>query len=81
MTEREIVLTFGPTPAADACDVYAEEKFLKPWVGDADVATTGRNADEDKGPRVADWRFGPAQLWYDILGVPETGNGSLIRLR
>lgn len=24
---------------------------------------------------MADWRFGPAQLWYDTLDVPETGDG------
>ena len=29
----------------------------------------------DMGPRVADWRFGPAQVWYDMLDVPETGDG------
>lgn len=27
------------------------------------------------GPKVADWRFGPAQVWYDMLEVPETGEG------
>lgn len=26
-------------------------------------------------PRVAEWRYGPAQLWYDMLGVPEDGSG------
>lgn len=30
---------------------------------------------ENNGPKVADWRFGPAQLWYDMLDVPETGEG------
>lgn len=29
----------------------------------------------DMGPKVADWRFGPAQVWYDMLEVPETGEG------
>ncbi len=29
----------------------------------------------DMGPKVADWRFGPAQFWYDMLDVPETGEG------
>jgi transcription initiation factor TFIID subunit 1 len=24
---------------------------------------------------VADWRYGPAQLWYDMLNVPENGEG------
>lgn len=30
---------------------------------------------DDSGPKVADWRFGPAQIWYDMLEVPETGEG------
>lgn len=34
---------------------------------------TGENG--DMGPKVADWRFGPAQIWYDMLEVPETGDG------
>lgn len=24
---------------------------------------------------MADWRFGPANFWYDMLEVPETGEG------
>lgn len=23
---------------------------------------------------MAEWRYGPAQLWYDMLGVPEDGS-------
>lgn len=30
---------------------------------------------DDSGPKVADWRFGPAQIWYDMWEVPETGDG------
>ena len=26
-----------------------------------------------KGPKEADWRYGPAQLWYDMLEVPAMG--------
>ena len=29
----------------------------------------------DKKPKIADWRYGPAQLWYDMLGVDESGEG------
>lgn len=29
----------------------------------------------DTKPRVAEWRYGPARLWYDMLGVPEDGSG------
>lgn len=25
--------------------------------------------------KIPEWRYGPAALWYDMLGVPETGEG------
>ena len=25
-------------------------------------------------PETREWRFGPAKVWYDILGVPEDGS-------
>ena len=28
---------------------------------------------KDQKPRVAEWRYGPAQLWYDMLGVDASG--------
>ena len=31
--------------------------------------------DRDHDINVAPWRFGPAQYWYDTLGVSETGDG------
>lgn len=31
--------------------------------------------DKDNKPQVAEWRYGPAQLWYDMLGVDESGEG------
>lgn len=27
----------------------------------------------DSKPKVADWRYGPAQVWYDMLDVPASG--------
>ena len=27
--------------------------------------------EEKKGPRPTDWRWGPAQYWYDMLNLPE----------
>lgn len=68
----EIVFNFGPTPTADKCRPDDDERFLKP-LEDPNALSNIKNSDDDKGPNVADWRFGPAQLWYDILGVPETG--------
>lgn len=32
---------------------------------------TSKNEDDSNNP--AHWRFGPAKLWYDMLGVPENG--------
>ncbi|XP_005016676.1 transcription initiation factor TFIID subunit 1 isoform X4 [Anas acuta] len=44
-----------------------ESKFSQS-TGDTDKVT-------DTKPKVAEWRYGPAQLWYDMLGIPEDGSG------
>ncbi|XP_054025708.1 transcription initiation factor TFIID subunit 1 isoform X5 [Dryobates pubescens] len=44
-----------------------ESKFSQS-AGDPDKVT-------DTKPKVAEWRYGPAQLWYDMLGIPEDGSG------
>lgn len=36
---------------------------------------SGAERGRDAGPRVAEWRYGPAQLWYDMLGISESGEG------
>uniref|UniRef100_A0A7N8YMY2 Transcription initiation factor TFIID subunit n=1 Tax=Mastacembelus armatus TaxID=205130 RepID=A0A7N8YMY2_9TELE len=43
-----------------------ESKFSQ-TCGDGDKEAESR-------PKVAEWRYGPAQLWYDMLGVPEDGS-------
>lgn len=43
-----------------------ESKFSQAC-GDGDKETETR-------PKVAEWRYGPAQLWYDMLGVSEDGS-------
>ncbi|XP_025829249.1 transcription initiation factor TFIID subunit 1 [Agrilus planipennis] len=66
---------YAPTPASEQWDSDDEEKFLKPLeTGSKDVKQETPTKDET-GPKVADWRFGPAQIWYDMLEVPETGDG------
>ena len=37
------------------------------------VAKNGEETKEPvkKGPRPTDWRWGPAQYWYDMLELPE----------
>ena len=35
----------------------------------------GVDVDKDVKAQVADWRYGPAVLWYDMLNVDESGEG------
>ena len=71
--ELDIVFSYGPPPTPDMCQPDDEDRFLKPLDDPDSLNGKGKKTDDDKGPNSADWRFGPAQLWYDILGVPETG--------
>lgn len=70
------IMQYGSEPNPEACRSDDENKLLLP-VEDKEqngkAGETGENG--DMGPKVADWRFGPAQLWYDMLEVPETGDG------
>ncbi|XP_023310146.1 transcription initiation factor TFIID subunit 1 isoform X2 [Anoplophora glabripennis] len=52
-----------------------EEKFLKPVEAHNEENKLESEKKDDTGPKAADWRFGPAQIWYDMLEVPETGDG------
>ena len=36
---------------------------------------TGGEGVKEKDVEVAPWRYGPAQYWYDMMGVSETGEG------
>uniref|UniRef100_T1HCU3 Transcription initiation factor TFIID subunit 1 n=2 Tax=Rhodnius prolixus TaxID=13249 RepID=T1HCU3_RHOPR len=72
--KRGWVFNYAPTPTPEQCQSDDEEKFLR-------ITETKGNCknnepgESEVGPKVADWRFGPAQLWYDRLEVPETGEG------
>lgn len=56
-------------------DHLLQEKFLQPLKSKDEDKTKDNIESVDMGPKVADWRFGPAQLWYDMLNVPDTGDG------
>lgn len=62
---------YGPEPTPEECVTDDEEKFLC----DGPDETSKENDTDDKKPKVADWRYGPAQVWYDLLDVPESGEG------
>ncbi|XP_013169257.1 PREDICTED: transcription initiation factor TFIID subunit 1 isoform X1 [Papilio xuthus] len=55
-----------------------EDKFLKPMEENqqSNSENNSQNSgDKSQRPTPAHWRFGPAQMWYDMLNVPETGDG------
>ncbi|XP_066256544.1 transcription initiation factor TFIID subunit 1 [Euwallacea similis] len=52
-----------------------EEKFLKPAEQHNEANKEDMEKRDETGPKAADWRFGPAQIWYDMLEVPEGGDG------
>nr|XP_018899978.1 PREDICTED: transcription initiation factor TFIID subunit 1-like [Bemisia tabaci] len=66
---------YAPPPSVDQIESDDEDKFLKPLEDKVSKETPDNGENSDLGPRAADWRFGPAQVWYDMLEVPETGEG------
>ncbi|XP_041978087.1 transcription initiation factor TFIID subunit 1 isoform X2 [Aricia agestis] len=71
-----------PLPAEVQEPQYAsddEEKFLRPMEENTQSSqndnNTSNTGDKSQRPTPAHWRFGPAQAWYDMLNVPETGEG------
>ncbi|XP_048087269.1 transcription initiation factor TFIID subunit 1 isoform X10 [Alosa alosa] len=66
---------YAPPPPPEQCLSDDEITMMAPveskfsqTSGEGDKVTESR-------PKVAEWRYGPAQLWYDMLGVPEDGSG------
>lgn len=52
-----------------------EEKLLEEVSDETKEKTPETNDSGDQKPKVADWRYGPAQVWYDMLEVSESGEG------
>ena len=69
-------MKYGQEPAKEQVIEDDEEKLLRITEDKKETQKVGDFGENgDMGPQVADWRFGPAQIWYDILKVPETGEG------
>lgn len=58
------------TPVSDD-----EDKLLREVSDETKEKTPENNESGDQKPKIADWRFGPAQVWYDMLEVPDSGEG------
>lgn len=64
----------APLPSEYASD--DEEKFLRPMEDTGQQITDSpAGGGSAQKPTTAHWRFGPAQVWYDMLNVPESGVG------
>ena len=68
----ELDLGDSPTEsqvATDDEDILTGEIELKRY----DEQQSSKKA--ETSPKIADWRYGPAQYWYDFIGVSESGEG------
>ncbi|KAJ9586078.1 hypothetical protein L9F63_020275 [Diploptera punctata] len=73
--KRGWTFNFAAPPTADMCKSDDEDKLLCPVEDKMHSGSQDHGDNNDMGPKVADWRFGPAQVWYDMLEVSETGDG------
>nr|XP_018670467.1 transcription initiation factor TFIID subunit 1-like isoform X2 [Ciona intestinalis] len=65
----------GRTPSKEECLTDEELTMMKPIKA---KKVTNQVITRNNGSTKSDipeWRFGPAALWYDMLGVPDTGEG------
>uniref|UniRef100_A0A2I3HHE4 TATA-box binding protein associated factor 1 n=1 Tax=Nomascus leucogenys TaxID=61853 RepID=A0A2I3HHE4_NOMLE len=66
---------YAPPPPSEQCLSDDEITMMAPVESKFSQSTGDIDKVTDTKPRVAEWRYGPARLWYDMLGVPEDGSG------
>ncbi|XP_028321728.1 transcription initiation factor TFIID subunit 1 isoform X2 [Gouania willdenowi] len=67
------VYEFAPPPPPEQCLSDDEITMMAPVESKFSQTCSDVDKETESRPKVAEWRYGPAQLWYDILGVPEDG--------
>ncbi|RWS29199.1 transcription initiation factor TFIID subunit 1-like protein [Leptotrombidium deliense] len=72
--EEEFKLKFGDTPAPQDVESDDEDRLNRPLELKDYGGGDSKTGKDENGVKVADWRYGPAQLWYDMLCVPESGD-------
>ncbi|XP_072558388.1 transcription initiation factor TFIID subunit 1 isoform X3 [Paramormyrops kingsleyae] len=65
---------YPPPPPPEQCLSDDEITMMAPVESKFSQAAGDGDKVPESRPRVAEWRYGPAQLWYDMLGVPEDGS-------
>ncbi|XP_058279230.1 transcription initiation factor TFIID subunit 1 isoform X2 [Hirundo rustica] len=66
---------FAAPPPPEQCLSDDEITMMAPMESKFSQSTGDIDKVTDTKPKVAEWRYGPAQLWYDMLGIPEDGSG------
>ncbi|KAI1902695.1 hypothetical protein AGOR_G00018660 [Albula goreensis] len=66
---------YAPPPPPEQCLSDDEITMMAPVESKFSQAAGDGDKVAESRPKVAEWRYGPAQLWYDMLGVPEDGSG------
>lgn len=66
-------MSYGTDPAPEEIAVDDEYLLLREITDDSQEKAPENNENGDAKPKVADWRYGPAQVWYDMLDVPASG--------
>ncbi|NXN81179.1 TAF1 factor, partial [Bombycilla garrulus] len=66
---------FAAPPPPEQCLSDDEITMMAPVESKFSQSTGDTDKVTDTKPNVAEWRYGPAQLWYDMLGIPEDGSG------
>ena len=63
-----LVKIYNSLPRPQAVRFHQWPSEQKKSTGEEEAAD---KKEEKKGPRPTDWRWGPAQYWYDMLNLPE----------
>ncbi|KAH9513821.1 Transcription initiation factor TFIID subunit 1 [Bulinus truncatus] len=72
--ELDIKLNMGRLPKKEEL-LYDDEELLKKPTDQMYSRGQSGQDDMDQDLDIAPWRYGPAQYWYDYLGIDETGHG------
>lgn len=65
---------YAPPPPPEQCLSDDEITMMAPVESKFSQSCGDGEKETESRPKVAEWRYGPAQLWYDMLGVPEDGS-------
>nr|XP_054754406.1 transcription initiation factor TFIID subunit 1-like [Lytechinus pictus] len=66
---------YAPFPPPEDCMPDDAELIMAAMEADDCNANSDKDKNKDALPEIAEWRYGPAQYWYDMLDVPDNGEG------